>query len=239
MIIRLDDFDSLYTSGNMNVFRPSGENYLHVFPDEQPIGNMKPGVRIFIGEQRYIVLGHGADTTALLLCNVLPYRSDDVASYAYLSKEDKDTDFMYSPVQYLLNILNCSERFHINIPSKYIVKHKVKYYALNGERPSRYEKRNVSLLTVDLYQRYRDVIPRSAHSYWLITPTCAAGFDSKSYGIDTPEKASIYCEMCAVRSDGRIGWCALSNGKCDVYLHPYLIVDSQYRQYEQVLEEVT
>lgn len=214
---------SLQNENGVNVFVTL--DHIYIFNNADAIGNVKPGSYICVGDQYYIVLGHGADTTALLAYSgscVLP------------TKRETCDDAILNPVNYLLNTVNNSvagvQFTRINIPREYIVPHTVKFSAENGDRPRQYQKRPVSLLTANLYRRYRQHLVDIDHDMWLVTPTSGFSFNTDDWDYFTEDEIVNENELCFVRADGRIGWAPLP--KASKWIHPFLIVDSQYRQYE-------
>lgn len=163
------------------------------------LGNVKCGDVIFIEGIRYIVLGHGAETTAVVT-------TDCVKTMPYgFSNNWKKSD-----VRKWLN----SKFYHKlakAIGVNNIVMHKTKLIAEDGSNKGEFCRDNVSLLTLDLYRRYREYLKPIDNDFWLATSaTNATNNDSE--------------EVCNVRPyDGTVGW--------NTYRHkggvrPFLILDS-------------
>lgn len=198
------DIPSLY--GKPNVIHEDdtwcfvGHNFIYVCKDSKPIGEVTPGTEIRVGGAQYVVLGHGKDTTALLY---------SVARSEFYRNDHVDND------NAVLDILTWAEDIGTSIPKDMLVPHTVKLQAANGDRPKLNVKRNISLLTLDLYRRYRPYLAnRELGEFWLATPT--------SYTHKTNE-------LCFVREDGRIGWCPYPHS---YIIRPFLIVDSAYTGYD-------
>lgn len=217
----------LQSHNGANVFLTGDEIY--TFQDADEVGTVPPGRIIGVGDQQYVVLEHGSETTALW-----GYMGSSIVSELTSQRPPDDEGFkqiICQPLNYLLNILNRSTYTRINIPSEYIIPHTVKYIAENGERPKRFPQQNISLLTIDLYKRYRQILPRVNHDWWLMTPTCGISFTKEALtaSMDTLLK---FNELCFVRTDERIGWAPPV--KASYYMHPFLVIKSNYKHYERL-----
>lgn len=171
---------------------------IYVCKDSAPLGEVAPGMDIFIGDEQYTVLGHGQDTTALLYSGRYT-----VFCTPHIRRNDV-----------VLDALAEAENCHIFIPKDMLVPHTVKLMAANGDRPKENVKCNISLLTMDLYRRYRPYLAdKELDEFWLATPTSYAHENN---------------ELCFVREDGRVGWCPYPHG---YFIRPFVIVDSAYTGY--------
>lgn len=171
---------------------------VYVCKDSTPIGNVTPGMDIIVGNEQYVVLGHGQDTTALLYSGRRPVC---IGHHEY--KDD-----------IVLDVLTLAEDYGTFIPKDMLVPHTVKLMAANGDRPKKNIKCDISLLTMDLYRRYRPyLVDRELGEFWLATPT---SYTHKNN------------ELCFVREDGRVGWCPYPHS---YLIRPFVIVDSAYTGY--------
>lgn len=128
--------------------------------NKKKLGNMKPGSVVKLGEREYIVLGHGAETTAVIAKEFATemafgsnndYRKSDVRSY-------------------------CNGEFYKElvkaVGAENIVQHTVKLTADDGTNNGIVCKDNVSILTTELYRRYREYLPAyGAYGDWWWTAT--------------------------------------------------------------------
>ena len=146
--------------------------------NKKKLGDMKPGSVVKLGEREYIVLGHGVETTAVITKEFATemafgsnndYRKSDVRSY-------------------------CNGKFYKELAkavgAENIVQHTVKLTADDGTNKGVICKDNVSILTTELYRRYREYLPAYGNWWWTATPVnsndsdYARGVcDVDSYGI--------------------------------------------------------
>lgn len=126
--------------------------------NEKKLGDMKPGSVVKLGEREHIVLGHGTETTAVITKEFATemafgsnndYRKSDVRSY-------------------------CNGKFYKELAkavgAENIVQHTVKLTADDGTNKGVICKDNVSILTTELYRRYRDYLPAYGKWWWTATP---------------------------------------------------------------------
>lgn len=185
---------------------------LYTWDPSAAIGTVKPGNKIFIGWQKWLVVGHGADTTALVF---------DGDSKTYRIRPENVEFARTHPAQYLLAMCNEIHGINIAIPVSARVEHTVKTVAVNGDRPERNSKQTISLLTLDLYRRYREYLTEPWGCWWLATPA--------QYNVDPDNDG----ELCMVRPDGLVGWAPYANydGGQIYNIRPFVIVDSAYTGY--------
>lgn len=192
-------YDKPYTMHEDGVWYFVAYSTIYACKDSEPLGKVAPGTDIFIGDEQYTVLGHGQDTTALLYSGHLTL---------FRTSHERWDDIV-------LDVLAEAENCYTFIPKDMLVPHTVKLMAANGDRPKKNVKCNISLLTMDLYRRYRPYLAnRKLDEFWLATPT------SYTHKND---------ELCFVREDGRIGWCPYPHS---YMIRPFFIVDSAYTGYD-------
>lgn len=166
--------------------------------NKNKLGDMKPGSVVKLGEREYIVLGHGAETTAVITKEFATemafgsnndYRKSDVRSY-------------------------CNGKFYKELAkavgAENIVQHTVKLTADDGTNKGVICKDNVSILTTELYRRYREYLPAYGNWWWTATPVNSDDSDYARY-------------VCCVRSVGILGW--YDCGYC-LGVRPFCILNS-------------
>ena len=125
------------------------------------LGSVKPGDTVTISEREYVVLGHGvgheAGTTAIIA-------KAPTKSMAF----GKDGDYTKSDVR-----AYCNSEFYNELckaVGKYnIIPHAVDLVADDGSNKGAGVIDNISILTNDLYRRYREFIPAIGSSCWTAT----------------------------------------------------------------------
>lgn len=163
------------------------------------LGGVKCGNIIKLGDREFYVLGHGAETTAVLAKDAArrmtfggggDYRKSDVRDYC-------NGDF-YKELAAVVGAEN-------------IVQHTVKLGADDGTGKGLSCKDNISILTTDLYRRYREFLPAMGDPWWTATRV--------SHDEDTGYTRGV----CYVYSDGILDWdvCVCSCG-----VRPFCILNS-------------
>lgn len=163
------------------------------------LGGVKCGNIIKLGDREFYVLGHGAETTAVLAKDAArrmtfggggDYRKSDVRDYC-------NGDF-YKELAAVVGAEN-------------IVQHTVKLGADDGTGKGLSCKDNISILTTDLYRRYREFLPAMGDPWWTATRV--------SHDEDTGYTRSV----CCVFSSGILCW-----GGCDCSsdVRPFCILNS-------------
>ena len=173
-----------------------------VVEDRKPIlSSMKPGSIVELGKskRRYVVLGHGAETTALVTEN-----------YVKTMTFGNDGDYISSNCRKYLNG-EYYEELCGDVGAEHIVKHTVNLIADDGTGKGKTVKDNVSILTNDLYRRYREFIPKVDYPCFTATR------------VTYDEKTGYSRGVCCVRSNGILGWldCGCTDG-----VRPFCILDS-------------
>lgn len=162
------------------------------------LGSVKPGETVSIGDREYIVLGHGAETTAIMAKN--PTKTMVFG---------KDGDYAKSDVREY-----CNGEFYKElckaVGKDNIIPHTVNLIADDGSNKGVAVKDYVSILTNDLYRRYREFIPAIGSACWTATRTTTLDNDSA-------------CFVCFVDSYGVLTW-----DECDCFLcvRPFCILNS-------------
>lgn len=165
------------------------------------LGSMKPGSIVELGKskRRYVVLGHGTETTALVTEN-----------YVKTMAFGNDGDYIQSNYRKYLNG-DYYEELCGDVGAEHIVKHTVNLIADDGTGKGKNVKDNVSILTNDLYRRYREFIPKVDYPCFTATR------------VTYDEKTGYSRLVCCVGSDGVLDWrgCDYANG-----VRPFCILDS-------------
>ena len=166
------------------------------------LGSVKPGDTVTIGEREYIVLGHGvgheAGTTAIIA-------KAPTKSMAF----GKDGDYTKSDVR-----AYCNSEFYNELckaVGKYnIIPHTVALVADDGSNKGAGVTDNVSILTCDLYRRYREFLPAIDFVCWTATRVTT---------LDKDYARSV----CTVDHGGILGW-----DDCGYFgwVRPYCILNS-------------
>lgn len=153
------------------------------------LGSVKPGDTITIGERDYIVLGHGEETTAIIT-------KKPTKTMAF----GKDGDYTKSDVR-----TYCNSDFYKElckaVGKHNIIPHTVNLVSDDGSNKGATVKDNVSILTCDLYRRYREFLPAIGSACWTATRVTTL---DKNYARG----------VCIVGSYGFLGWygCGCSCG---------------------------
>ena len=162
------------------------------------LGNYKPGKTVKLGEREYIVLGHGAETTAVIT-------KDIVKNMEF----GKTGDYLKSYVREFCNGDFYNELANA-VGKNNIVPHRVKLTCDDGSNKGATCIDNVSIITTENYRRYREYLPALGKSFWTAT------------GVTILDDDYVRC-ICYVRSNGVPGWyvCGSRNG-----VRPFCILNS-------------
>lgn len=162
------------------------------------LGSVKPGSIVKLGNREYIVLGHGAETTAIIAKDfVKEMRFGDTGDYVTSDvREFCNGEF--------LNELAAA------VGMDNIVEHNVNLVADDGTGKGKTCKDKVSILTTENYRRYREFLKTYGEWWWTATRVT---YDDEDYARD----------VCAVVSGGVLGWdgCGWSSG-----VRPFCILNS-------------
>ena len=122
------------------------------------LSEFKPGSTVKIGEREYIVLEQSGDTTALIT-------KEFVKTMAY---SDETGDYVSSDVRNYLKTEFYAELENA-VGAENIIPHTVRMEAHDGTGKNKKVIDCVSLLTEDLYRRYREHLPAYGKWWWLAT----------------------------------------------------------------------
>jgi len=166
---------------------------------KKTLGDVKPGEVVKLGNREYIVLGHAAETTAVI-----------TKEFAKKMEFGESGDYTKSYVREY-----CNGEFYKELVKAVgkdnIVKHTVNLMADDGTGKGKVVQDNVSILTTDLYRRYRAFLP--AYGDWWWTATRVSDDDSLGYARD----------VCCVGSCGVLLWCGCD---CSGGVRPFCILNS-------------
>lgn len=162
------------------------------------LGEYKPGETVKLGDREYIVLGHGEETTAVITKEIVKTMEFGISF-----------DWRKSYVRGFCNGDFYNELAAV-VGKDNIVAHNVKLTCDDGSNKGAVCKDNISILTNELYRRYREHIPAIGKSFWTATGITIMDNDYARY-------------VCYVNSCGVIGWynCDCSNG-----VRPFCILNS-------------
>lgn len=181
---------------------PDGTIAILVFEDrQQKLGEIKPGRVVTLGKsgRRYVVLGHGAETTALLTENYVKKMAfGNSGDYVKSNFREYCNGDFYKEL--------CGD-----VGADHIVKHTVNLIADDGTGKGKVVQDNVSILTNDLYRRYREFIPKV--DYPCFTATRVSYDDSIDYSRG----------VCYVYSNGTVDWGGCG---CACGVRPFCVLDS-------------
>lgn len=136
-----------------NVVLTIDENRAEVKP--KTLANAQPGEIVQLGNYKFIVLGHGAETTALL-------SADCVYRMPYTG-----TDWRTSPIRDKLNTEFYGEM--CNIVGEYnVIQHTTNLTAVDGSGSKMSCLDKISMLTLDNYRRYSEFIKNNKESFWWL-----------------------------------------------------------------------
>ena len=174
--------------------------------DSAVLGSVECGSAILIGDRGYIVLEQTGDTTAVITKDFWKRMEfGDSGDYAESAVRSALNNEFYNEVANAVGAEN-------------IIEHEVDLLADDGTNKGVVCRDNVSLLTTDLYRKYRDFLPAYGSWWWTATPVSKE--DGYSRGV------------CCVNDDGALFWssCVFSYG-----VRPFLILDSSVSNFS-VLE---
>ena len=165
--------------------------------DSDALGRVICGSAIEIGDRSYIVLEHRNDGTTAVITKDF---------WKDMEFDNDSGDYAESAVRNALNNEFYNEVANaVGVES--IIEHEVNLTADDGTNKGVVCRDNVSLLTTDLYRKYRDFLPAYGSWWWTATP----------YSTEFPRG------VCSVDDDGTLSWdgCNYSRG-----VRPFLILDS-------------
>lgn len=162
------------------------------------LGDYKPGETVKLGEREYVVLGHGAETTAVVTKDIV------------IDMEFGETgDYLKSYVREFCNG-EFYEELAKAVGKNNIVPHRVNLICDDGTNKGATCKDNVSIITAENYRRYREYLSILNEPYWLAT------------GITAFNKSFAH-NVCCVGSHGILNWlgCSYCYG-----VRPFCILNS-------------
>lgn len=163
------------------------------------LGSKTPGSIVVIGGREYIVLGHSAETTAVI-----------TKEFAVKMEFGSSGDYLTSkPRKY------CNGGFYEELAAavgkENIIKHTVNLEADDGTGKGKKCQDFVSIITTENYRRYREILEAYGDWWWTATRVT---FD---------ENAGYSRSVCFVNSSGILGW--LGCGCCRG-VRPFCILNS-------------
>ena len=174
--------------------------------DSDALGRVICGSAIEIGDRSYIVLEHRNDGTTAVITKDF---------WKDMEFDNDSGDYAESAVRNALNNEFYNEVANaVGVES--IIEHEVNLTADDGTNKGVVCRDNVSLLTTDLYRKYRDFLPAYGSWWWTATP----------YSTEFPRY------VCCVSGDGTRSW---SDCYCSGGVRPFLILDSSVSNFS-VLE---
>lgn len=165
---------------------------------QKTLGRLKPGSIVKLGEREYIVLGHSTDTTAVIT-------KDFVKKMEF----GENNNYQTSKVREYCNTTFYNELVKA-VGAKNIFKHKVRLMADDGTNKGVICCDNVSILTTELYRRYRQYLPAYGNWWWTATPVSSTIRD-------------VARSVCCVHSSGMICY---SGCVCCRGVRPFCILNS-------------
>ena len=162
------------------------------------LGSVKSGETVKLGDREFIVLGHGAETTAVI-----------AKKFAKSMKFGDTGDYKWSAIRKYCNCEFYNELVK-TVGKENIVKHTVNLMADDGTGKGKTVKDNVSVLTTDLYRRYREFLLAYGDWWWTATSVNYTDSDYARY-------------VCFVRYDGILGW---HDCDCSIGVRPFCILNS-------------
>ena len=162
------------------------------------LGSVKPGDAVTIGDREYIVLGHEKGITAVVAKKPTKFMAFG-----------EDGDYTKSDVRKY-----CNGDFYKELckaVGEYnVLPHTVDLISDDGSNKGASVTDYISILTCDLYRRYREFLPAIGSSCWTATRI-------------TTLDMSYAHSVCVVNSDGVLGW-----GGCDCSrdVRPYCVLNS-------------
>lgn len=162
------------------------------------LGQIKPGNIVWIGEREYIVLGHGTDTTAII-----------TKDFVNIMKFGENNNYQTSKVREYCNTTFYNKLVEV-IGAKNIIKHKVKLMADDGTNKGVICRDNISILTTELYRKYRQYLPAYDNWWWTATPVSSTINDYAR-------------RVCIVYPNGILNWVGCG---CCLGVRPFCILNS-------------
>ena len=166
--------------------------------NRKTLGDVACGSVVKIGNREYIVLEHSKETTAVI-----------AKQFAKTMEFGKDGNYLNSDVRKYCNGDYLKELASA-VGEDNIVPHTVKLVADDGTGKDVTCKDKVSILTTDLYRRYREFLPAYGSWWWTATR------------VNTTMSDYARC-VCCVFSNGVLDW---RGCVCCVGVRPFCILNS-------------
>jgi hypothetical protein len=163
------------------------------------LGNAKPGEVVKIGNREYIVLGHAAETTAVI-----------TKEFATKMEFGSNGDYLTSKVRKYCNGDFYKELAAV-VGKENIIKHTVNLEADDGTGKGKKCQDDVSIITTENYRRYREILEAYGDWWWTATRVT---FD---------ESAGYARYVCCVSSYGILDWFDCG---CCLGVRPFCILNS-------------
>lgn len=175
-------------------------NFSAIVSKKKPLITFSPGSVVKIGNRDYIILEHHRETTSVI--------TKDLAEYLEFGKDD---DYRKSNIRKY-----CEGKFYEELANEVgkenIIEHDVKLVADDGTGKNDTIKANVSILTTELYRKYREFLPKYGRRWW--TATRVSEDDSIGYS---------RC-VCFVLPSGVLGWTCCSQ---ELGVRPFCVLSSE------------
>lgn len=167
-------------------------------PKGKKLSDFKQGETVRLGEHEYIVLGHGAETTAVITKDIIKNM-----------EFGKTGDYSTSYVRKFCNG-DFYEELVKTVGKNNIIPHKVSLTCDDGSNKGITSKDNISIITAENYRRYREYLPSLGKTFWTAT------------GVTILDK-DYARRVCYVYSDGILHWsdCSYCCG-----VRPFCILNS-------------
>ena len=162
------------------------------------LGSVKPGNTVTIGEHEYIVLNHEKGTTAIVAKK--PTKTMAFGNDGNYAKSDVRA---YCNGEFYNELCKAAGKYNI-------IPHTVALVADDGSNKGAGVTDNVSILTCDLYRRYREFLPTIDFACWTATRVTTLSEDYAR-------------SVCIVDHGGILGW-----DDCGYFgwVRPYCILNS-------------
>lgn len=166
---------------------------------QKTLGQVNPGDVVKLGEREYIVLGHDINTTTVIT-------KDYTTTMAF----GDNNDYRTSEVREYCNTEFYNELVQV-VGAKNIFKHHINLMADDGTNKNIVCGDIVSILTTELYRRYRQYLPvDSGDWWWTATPVSSTVKDYISH-------------VCCVSASGMIEW---ENCDDSYNIRPFCVLSS-------------
>ena len=162
------------------------------------LGSVKPGETVTIGEREYIVLRHGEETTAIIAKKPTKFMAFG-----------KDSNYAKSDVRKYCNGEFYNELCEA-VGKHNIIPHAVNLVADDGSNKGAGVTDNVSILTCDLYRRYREFLPAIGFGCWTATRVTTIDKDYAHY-VCYVNSCGVFCLNSCNGSYGVRPYCVLNS----------------------------